>query len=58
MNEDELYIVYILISLFVFIFFMFFLFIQLYLKSNGKKVGCCSINDDYEKTKKSSSAIK
>ncbi|MEC6814437.1 hypothetical protein [Photobacterium toruni] len=43
MNTDELFPLYVIISVVVFLFFMFFLFIQLYLKAKkGNVGGCCS----------------
>lgn len=43
MNTDELFPLYIVISVVVFLFFMFFLFIQLYLKAKKENIGgCCS----------------
>lgn len=43
MNTDELFPLYVVISVVVFLFFMFFLFIQLYLKAKKENIGgCCS----------------
>ncbi|MCD9540625.1 hypothetical protein GLP22_05300 [Photobacterium carnosum] len=41
MNTDELFPLYIIISVVVFLFFMFFLFIQLYLKAKKENIGGC-----------------
>ncbi|CEO39190.1 hypothetical protein C0Z01_09755 [Photobacterium kishitanii] len=41
MSTDELFPLYIVISVVVFLFFMFFLFIQLYLKAKKENVGGC-----------------
>ncbi|PST96686.1 hypothetical protein C9I87_03855 [Photobacterium iliopiscarium] len=41
MNTDELFPLYVIISVVVFLFFMFFLFIQLYLKAKKENVGGC-----------------
>ena len=46
MNTDELFPLYIIISVVVFLFFMFFLFIQLYLKAKKENIGgCCSTDE-------------
>ncbi|MEC6881436.1 hypothetical protein [Photobacterium piscicola] len=43
MNTDELFPLYVIISVVVFLFFMFFLFIQLYLKAKKENIGgCCN----------------
>ncbi|MEC6797428.1 hypothetical protein VXS03_10215 [Photobacterium sp. S4TG1] len=43
MNTDELFPLYVIISVAVFLFFMFFLFIQLYLKAKKENIGGCCI---------------
>ncbi|SMY33155.1 hypothetical protein [Photobacterium andalusiense] len=47
MSTDELFPLYIVISVVVFLFFMFFLFIQLYLKAKKENIGgCCKAEVD------------
>lgn len=47
MSTDELFPLYIVISVVVFLFFMFFLFIQLYLKAKKENVGgCCKVETE------------
>ena len=51
MNTDELFPLYIIISVVVFLFFMFFLFLQLYLKAKKENIGGCCSADVKSKTK-------